>query len=161
LASKAQVGEVPIVYAPRTRASVLPVREAAAVVLLNEKAQVLTVRRSEALEQFPGSWSFPSVYRRPGQALFESLRSGLEEWLAIDIEEARLIARRMGLRADHRILMHLFETRLAGEPRLVSSKYAAWRWVDGRAFVEGIPDSAMGECTKAYRHFLAASQAPR
>src|SRR5689334_675967 len=118
----------PIQAAPDWHTSELPVRNAAAVVLYDETRAVLIARRSPTLDEFPGVWSFPSVYERVGAPLWESLAQMLGGELNLAVTAGRLVFRRGGLRPRWRIVMHLFEAYRASGPAVVGSKYDAVRW---------------------------------
>lgn len=149
--SRAELG---IVGTTSALACNLPERKAAALVLLDDSGLVLLVRRNRDMVEFPGVWSFPSVYERPGCGLCDLLRSMLNAELAVKVEDMMLIASRMGVRPQRRISMHLYLARATSVPRLTGGKYDAWDWVDGPSYAAGLDPEKTGDCLKAYRDWL-------
>ena len=134
----------------------LPVRNAAAVVITNDIGLVLLARRNLLLPEFPGVWSFPSIYERDGQGLWPSLASLIHQELGLELDGDQLIGRRLGQRREHRILMHLYLARAVGLPTRRGQKYDDLLWTDGKSFVAGLEWAKMGECMKCYADYLQA-----
>lgn len=149
--------EPAIVWSASALASDLPVRNAAALVLLNDSGLVLLVRRNRNLTEFPGVWSFPSVYEQPGCGLRDMLLFMLRAELGVEVEGMVLTARRMGVRPQRRILMYLYLARAVSAPQLIGEKYDAYDWVDGPSYAAGLDAEKSGECMKAYRDWLRAA----
>jgi len=158
-------GDVPpVIYAPDARDEddhrhVRPARNAAAIVVndagCKNAAAILIVRRSLSLPEYPGAWSFPSIYERDDMDLLEWLEAMLREELSIEVDAPRLIARRMASRPEWRILLHLYAARRLTGPILRGRKYDSVKWVDPRRYVAEHDRSSAGDCVKAYADHLA------
>ena len=148
-----------IVYASDVTESTLPVRSAAAIVIYNEERKILLAKRSQFVGEFKGVWSLPSKFipeKVNENQTAKILSQSLQEWFSIPLDETALVGRRMALRKEWRLLMHLFKTQINFTPKLSTDKYEDLKWVDGTTFFSQYNYDTLGDCAKAYLHYKKA-----
>ena len=85
-----------ITYDLKAQVSLLPIRRAAEIAICNRERQVLLVRRSNEVDEFKGTWSFPSTFIEDtvdDNHIHNVLRACLERWLALSTNDTRLVRR--------------------------------------------------------------------
>ncbi len=67
-------------------------KEHAALVIINEKNEILFIKRSTEKKTLPGAWSFPSGTVEDGENTYETAMREANEELGIDIEPHGIFA---------------------------------------------------------------------
>ncbi len=148
-----------VIYDKKAEESSLPIRKAAAIVVRNNQNKVLIVRRSNVVEEFKGVWSFPSVFIADNDDnIPKTLTERLENWLVLKVGHTKMIGKRMGIRPDWHLLMHLFLAEKFNDPVIHTDKYNAIKWVDGQEYFSRFRYDKLGECTKAYLDYAQRNQ---
>lgn len=139
-----------------------PIRYAVAAALRDEAGRVLFVRRGFAARDYHGSWSLCSTFADPGVTLQECLLESLQRNLGIQASAVKGLkprSIRFGPRISEKgepwtMAMCLYEARLEGEARLVTTKYSEMVWEDGPRFIRNLDQREMGDCIKSYRDLI-------
>ena len=112
--------------------------------------------RSQIVGEFKGVWSLPSKFIPEmvnEQQMAKILLQCLQEWFSISVSDIELVGRRMGLRKEWKLLMHLFKTQINFIPKLSTDKYDDIQWVDGSNFFAQYNYDSLGDCAKAYLYY--------
>jgi len=118
------------------------------------------VRRSAALDEYPGAWSFPSAFIESDVSalrICDVLATKVSAWLGLELADLELLRVHDGLRPAWRLRMYLYGVETTGTPSIRIPKYDGYRWVDGSVvFLQ--KGAAEGDCTKAYVDYLKDCQ---
>jgi len=109
-----------------------PTVKRSVAVMIFRGDRILSTRRSELDDEFPGIWGLPAGTRRGVETVHDVIkRIGIEK-LGVTLVPIRKINSGVQERANYRLEMELWEASMEGEP-----VYPEWQWADLTIFRSG------------------------
>jgi hypothetical protein len=104
-----------------------PLKRSIAVVALNGRGLLLSVRRPDDDDELPGIWGLPAGSYRDAETRDDLIRRIGRDKLGVAIHPLRLRASGALERTAYRLEMELWEVSIASDPTIPDLE---WRWAD-------------------------------
>jgi ADP-ribose pyrophosphatase YjhB (NUDIX family) len=107
-----------------------PLKRSIAVVALNSKGRLLSVRRPDDDDELPGIWGLPAGSYRDSETREDLIRRIGRDKLGVTISPSRLLAVGSQERASYRLEMELWAVTILADPSIPSIPSVIWKWAD-------------------------------
>ncbi len=146
--------DIKIFVTPEAKNSKLPLKRAISVAIFNPQQKILIARRSQMVGEFKGVWSLPSKFIEENEDSLEVLKFYIDLWFKLEIENIKLVGKRVALRPKWKLEMNLFVANSIKRPHLSTEKYDEIKWVKGVDYFSQFRFETLGDCSKSFLDYM-------